>query len=319
MALRPQNPDETDHDRGDAEHDAGDGKQAALATLTTNPSHDETDHTQNQADQRQIGGYRGKDQADDRDHETDGGDDADRTGRRGIHGADRTSRPAGTLRRMSEAVLFYLPGAGSFAPHVLLEETGVEHGLVRVVRDENSVPIEPADYLHLNPSGRIPTLVWPDGTVQTESAAICLALAERAERDSLIPAIGSSARIEVLARLMFLTNTVQVAVLRARYPQRFADDDAGKAAVADRGNRDLLELRDRCAAWYAGGTPFIRGAEPGVDDLFLGMLIRWTRLTDAPWWDDALLDCFYDRFHALPSVTRAREQEDFEPRPPAGT
>lgn len=216
------------------------------------------------------------------------------------------------------ARLFYLPGAGSFAPHVLLEETGVEHELVRVVRDDNLTPIEPADYLHLNPSGRIPTLVWPDGTVQTESAAICLALAERSGRESLIPPIGSSARLEVLARLTFLTNTVQVAILRARYPQRFADDDAGKAAVAARGNRDLVELRDRCAAWYAVPTSFIRGDEPGVDDLFLGMLIRWTRLTDSPWWDDATLGAFYDRFHALPSVAQAREQEEFEARPPAG-
>ena len=217
------------------------------------------------------------------------------------------------------ARLFFLPGAGSFAPHVLLEETGVPHELVRVVRDEHSVPIEPADYLHLNPSGRVPTLVWADGMVQTESAAICLVLAEAAGRDSLVPAIGTSARREVLSRLTFLTNTVQIAILRARYPQRFADDETGQASVAARGNRDLMELRDRCADWYADGTPFLRGEEPGVDDLFLGMLIRWTRLTDAPWWDDAALGAFYERFHALPAVQRAREQEAFEIRPPAGT
>ena len=217
------------------------------------------------------------------------------------------------------ARLFFLPGAGSFAPHVLLEETGVPHELVRVVRDEHSVPIEPADYLHLNPSGRVPTLVWADGMVQTESAAICLALAEAAGRDSLIPAIGTSTRREVLSRLTFLTNTVQIAILRARYPQRFADDETGQASVAARGNRDLMELRDRCADWYTDGAPFLRGEEPGVDDLFLGMLIRWTRLTDAPWWDDAALGAFYERFHALPAVQRAREQEAFEIRPPAGT
>lgn len=220
---------------------------------------------------------------------------------------------------MADAVLYHLPGAGSFAPHVLLEETGVPHELVRVVRDDSGVPIEPADYLHLNPSGRIPTLVWPDGTVQTESASICLALAERAGRDDLIAPIGTADRIEALARLTFLTNTVQVAILRARYPQRFADDDAGRASVAARAERDLVELRDRCAAWYDDGRAFVRGDAPGVDDLFLGMLIRWTRLTEHAWWDDPALGAVYDRFHALPSVTRAREQEGFEPRPPAGT
>jgi glutathione S-transferase len=211
---------------------------------------------------------------------------------------------------MASAILFFLPGAGSFAPHVLLEATGVEHELVRVVRDDDGVPIEPADYLALNPSGRIPTLVWPDGTVQTESAAICLSLAERG---GLTPAIGDDARIGLLSRLIFLTNTVQVAILRARYPQRFADDDAGRAAVAARAERDLVELRDRCAAWDLDGD------DPGVDGIFLGMLIRWTRLTANPWWDVPALGAFYDAFHALPAVTRAREQEGFEIRPPAGT
>ena len=111
--------------------------------------------------------------------------------------------------------------------------------------------------------------------------------------------------------LMFLTNTVQVAILRARYPQRFADDDAGRAAVAARAERDLVELRDRVATWSI--------APDAVDGTFLGMLIRWTRLTSAPWWDVPALGDFYDAFHALPAVTRAREQEGFEIRPPAGT
>ena len=219
----------------------------------------------------------------------------------------------------SVAQLFFLPGAGSFAPHVMLEEAGIAHELHRVVRDENSVPVEPAGYLALNPSGRIPTIVWGDGTVQTESAAICLTAAETTGRDSLLPAAGHAARAEVIARLIFLTNTVQVAVLRARYPGRFAAGDVAQAAVSAHGNRELESLSQRVAAWYDSGHAFIRGDEPGVDDIFLGMLIRWTRLTDTPWWDTPALGAFYDRFHGLPSVTHARQHEgDFAPRPPAG-
>ncbi len=116
------------------------------------------------------------------------------------------------------AQLYFRPGAGSFAPHLLLEETGVPHELVRVVRDDADNPVEPPGYLTLNPSGRVPTLVWPDGVVQTESAAICLSLAEHAGQDALIPAVGSPGRVEVLRRLFFLTNTVQVAILRALMP-----------------------------------------------------------------------------------------------------
>jgi len=219
---------------------------------------------------------------------------------------------------VSVALLYFLPGAGSFAPHVLLEATGMEHELVRVVRDDDGRPVEPKAYLSLNPSGRIPTLIWPDGTVQTESAAISLAIAERAGRHDLAPAPDDPERPAFLSRLVFLTNTVQIAILRARYPQRFADGDDARAAVVAHATDELAGLRERCAAWYAD-APFARGDEPGVDDVFLGMLIRWTRLTAEPWWDDPALGAFYDRFHALPAVAAAREQEGFEIRPPAGT
>jgi len=220
---------------------------------------------------------------------------------------------------MPAALLYFLPGAGSFAPHVMLEATGMEHELVRVVRDDAGVPVEPQAYLALNPSGRIPTLIWPDGTVQTESAAISLAIAEHAGRHDLAPAPDDPERPPFLARLVFLTNTVQVAILRARYPQRFADGDDARAAVVGHAQAELATLRSRCAEWYADGRPFARGEALGVDDAFLGMLIRWTRLTDEPWWDDPALGAFYERFHAQAPVAAAREHEGFEVRPPAGT
>ncbi len=50
------------------------------------------------------------------------------------------------------AQLYFRPGAGSFAPHILLEETGVPHELVRVVRDEAGNPVEPPGYLNISAS-----------------------------------------------------------------------------------------------------------------------------------------------------------------------
>ncbi len=220
---------------------------------------------------------------------------------------------------ITAARLYFLPGAGSFAPHILLEETGVPHELVRVVRVEAGNPVEPPGYLALNPSGRIPTLVWSDGVVQTESAAISLSLAERAGEDALIPGIGSPGRVEVLRRLFFLTNTVQVAILRARYPGRFAEGEEAQTAVARRAERELAELGERCADWYGTSQPYIRGELPGVDEIFLAMLIRWTRLTHAPWWDNPLLGGLFDRVMSRPAAQACLEQEGIEARPPAGT
>lgn len=58
----------------------------------------------------------------------------------------------------------------------MLEELGVAFELVLV--DRERAAHKSADYLKLNPSGRIPVLV--DGElVQSEAAAICLHLADR--------------------------------------------------------------------------------------------------------------------------------------------
>jgi glutathione S-transferase len=72
--------------------------------------------------------------------------------------------------------LHYLPGTAAMAPHATLAEIGVPYELVRVERDEDGRPSDA--YLALNPWGKIPTLEDGD-LVLTESAAICLHLAER--------------------------------------------------------------------------------------------------------------------------------------------
>lgn len=217
------------------------------------------------------------------------------------------------------ARLHYIPGAGSLAPHILLEETGIEHELVAVVKDDTGRIVAPVGYLELNPAGRVPTIVWEDGCVQTESAAICMTIGERAADSGLVPAIGDPTRPDFLRRMMFLTNTVQVAILRARYPQRFVDGMDHQAAVLAHAERELAVLRKGCAGWYSTGAPFSGGEQPRVDDVYLAMLMRWTRLTSAPWWDDAVLSALFDRVFALPSAQRALQQEGIEARPPTGT
>jgi glutathione S-transferase len=53
--------------------------------------------------------------------------------------------------------LFYYPRNASWAIHILLRELQVEHQLVLVDRKQNAQ--KSLEYLKLNPTGRIPTLV----------------------------------------------------------------------------------------------------------------------------------------------------------------
>ncbi|MBM3522991.1 MAG: glutathione S-transferase, partial [Alphaproteobacteria bacterium] len=98
--------------------------------------------------------------------------------------------------------LFYTPGAASLAPHVVLEEIGAPHELVRI--DLAAGDHKRADYLKINPHGRIPTLIV-DGEPVFEAAAICMLLAERHSAADLAPAPGTRARSLYLQWLVYQT------------------------------------------------------------------------------------------------------------------
>src|SRR5579859_4259393 len=120
------------------------------------------------------------------------------------------------------------------APHAALAEIGVGYGLVEISREEAQ---EDAAYRALNPLGVVPTLVDDEQSlVLTESAAILLYLGERFPESQLAPA----ERAEYYGWLVFLTNTVQTAMLRFFYPERYGGGDALKAAAA----RDAAEAFD---------------------------------------------------------------------------
>jgi len=177
------------------------------------------------------------------------------------------------------ARLYYYPGNANLAPHILLHEAKVDVELVLVDRTANAQMS--AEYLRLNPNGRIPTLVHGE-LVLFEAAAICLHIADHAPQAKLIPELGSSARSEFYKWLVFLTNTVQPAYMAFRYPEQHTDDPAGvegvRRSAAERARRAFLVLE---AALGAG--PFVLGSAYSACDAYLFMLAWWAnKLPDPP-------------------------------------
>ena len=123
--------------------------------------------------------------------------------------------------------LYYYPGNASLTPHVLLEEIGVPHELALVDRKTNAQ--KSAEYLALNPSGRIPVLVDGD-LVVFETAAIALHLIDT-RGAALAPAMGTPERARFYQWLMYLTNTVQAEAHPFFYPDQHATDGDGAKQV----------------------------------------------------------------------------------------
>jgi glutathione S-transferase len=194
------------------------------------------------------------------------------------------------------------------APHAALAEAGAEYELVRVELDENGAAS--AEYLALNPWGRVPTLVDGD-LVLTESAAIVLHVADRFPDARLVPPVGSPERSEVYRWLVYLTNTVQATYMRWRYPERYTADPAGEAGIVAREADTLRRHFDRLDEELAARS-WLAGDERSGADLFLFMLTRWGRSQEPAAWERSNLRAHFLRTLERPGVARMVAEQGLE-------
>jgi glutathione S-transferase len=130
-----------------------------------------------------------------------------------------------------------------------------------------------ADYLTLNPTGRIPTLV--DGElIIFESAAICLHLCDQNPHANLSPKIGDPHRAEFLQWLFYLNATLQPELMVYFYPAKHTNDSGStQAIVATQETRitEMFALLDKALE----GKDFLAGNRLSVCDYFLFTLSHW--------------------------------------------
>lgn len=167
--------------------------------------------------------------------------------------------------------LYYYPLNASMAPHFVLEEMGIDYKLQLVDRKSNAHKSD--DYLALNPTGRIPTLV-DNGSAIFESAAICLHLCDSNPDKSLMPVIGDKNRPKFYQWLMYLNNTVQAELMLYFYPEKHSDNKADINAIVNIQEQritDMFALLDNELA----GKDYLVGDNITVCDYFLFMLAVW--------------------------------------------
>lgn len=161
------------------------------------------------------------------------------------------------------------PGSGSVAIQVALEEARVPYERVWVGR-------EPADierYRAVNPTGKVPALMLPDGTVMFESAAMLIHLALAHPAAKLAPPPGSTRHALFLQWMVFLSANLYESVLRIYYSARYsARGEADAEAISARGREDFLA---HAAVMRPSLRPYILGEEYSIADAYLHMLASW--------------------------------------------
>ncbi|MBV8696638.1 MAG: glutathione S-transferase family protein [Bradyrhizobium sp.] len=107
--------------------------------------------------------------------------------------------------------LYWCPRTRSFTALWLMEETGQPYE--RVLIDISTGAQKQADYLAINPMGKVPAL--KDGEVTlAENAAICAYVAERYPDAKLTPPLGDPVRAKFLYWLFFLPGCIEPAMVQ---------------------------------------------------------------------------------------------------------
>jgi GST-like protein len=125
--------------------------------------------------------------------------------------------------------------------------------------------------LALNPLGQVPTVVMPDGSVMSESAAIVLHLDETYPQAKLLPPVGDPLRRDALRWLVFLVAAIYPTFTYGDEPEKWIGDAGPMLREAmlqhRRAHWKYLETQAR-GPWFLGDT---RSAL----DLYVGAMTHW--------------------------------------------
>ncbi|HTU11411.1 MAG TPA: glutathione S-transferase family protein [Allosphingosinicella sp.] len=199
---------------------------------------------------------------------------------------------------MTDLVFYTNPQSRGRVVRWMLEETGAPYEVVNV----DYATMKSADYLAVNPMGKVPAIKHGDEVV-TETAAICAYLADAFPEAGLIPPVGHRKRGSYYRWLFFAAGPVEAAVTNKALnvqvneeQTKFVGYGSFDAAI------DALEH-----ALKPG--PYICGDQFTAADLYVGSQIGYGMMFGSiekrPLFED-----YFGRLQARPAARRAAELDD---------
>jgi glutathione S-transferase len=167
--------------------------------------------------------------------------------------------------------LYYAKGTCALASHIALAEAGADYSTVRInfaTQQQRS-----AEYLAINPKGRVPTLVTEQGTL-TETPAMLAFIAQTYPQAQLAPLRDPFRFAEVQAFNSYLCSTVHVAHAHRMRGTRWADDPAAIEAM----KRKVPETMGACFDMIEGKMfqgPWVMGDTYTICDPYLFTIAQW--------------------------------------------
>jgi glutathione S-transferase len=192
-----------------------------------------------------------------------------------------------------------------------LEEVGAtyEYVEVDVMHGQGREPW----FLKINPAGKVPVLD-DDGTIITESAAVCMHLAEKYPESRLLPAPGTVERTQCYKWTSYILTELEaplwnIAKHRFGLPKERRVPAAIDTAIWE------FEVAVKILAAELGNRPYLIGESFTVADILAAHVLLWAKSTRLALGSDSLVS-YLNALTLRDAFARARERAHVLPAIP---
>lgn len=193
---------------------------------------------------------------------------------------------------------FYNPRSRASTVRWMLEEVEADYEIAHVDFGQNGE--RDAALVAVNPMGKVPTIVLPDGTVITESAAICAWLSEAYPDAGLAPAPGSPERGTWYRWLFFGGSVFEPALL-----EKMMRKNAEPLSKTTVGWGTYEEAVHAVETGLAKG-PYLLGERFSAADVYMGAMLAWAMSFGAPALkESSTINAYVERVKERPAFKRA--------------
>ncbi len=196
--------------------------------------------------------------------------------------------------------LYYVPGACSRVPHIVLNELGIAFESEKV--DPKNKIVAEGDYVQkVNAKGQVPALKLDNGEVLTETAVIAQYLADLKPELKLAPAQGTFERYRLMEWMNFIATELHKGVGPLWNPK--TPDEIKEATKVNLAKRfDYITARLQ-------GNQYLMGNHYTVADTYFYVVMSWTKNLglDMSKWPQLLALC--ERVGQRPAVQATLKKE----------
>lgn len=168
-------------------------------------------------------------------------------------------------------IFYYAPRTCAVASHIALEEAGADYQSRRI--DFGTTEQRSAEYLKINPKGRVPSLVTDRGII-TETPAILAYIAQTYPDAGLAPLDDPFEFARMQAFNCYLCATVHVAHAHKVRGSRWVDDPAAMEAMKKKVPQTMAECFQLIEDDMFQG-PWVLGERYSVSDAYLFTISQW--------------------------------------------